>query len=186
MDMDRPFQLPEPPRRKSATGRALGRLIKTCLFLTLLGAAAIAGYLAARTNWVPPGWVPAPVSAVFEDVLGGISPSLDGRAELKGYEFQLVASEVKQDEGIVTVRLVSRADDKPVPEAVIFASRLDMAPDGMASMTSSLDRMPAPGPGLYAFKADLTMAGNWRLSLAAKVQGETGTAQARLTFKAVE
>ena len=30
------------------------------------------------------------------------------------------------------------------------------------------------------------MEGNWRLSLAAKVQGEVGTVQARLIFKAVE
>ncbi|RNJ48618.1 hypothetical protein D1O30_02215 [Methylocystis hirsuta] len=31
---------------------------------------------------------------------------------------------------------VHKPDDKPAPDAVIFATRLDMAPDGMVSMTS--------------------------------------------------
>ena len=186
MNMDPSFHASGPVRRKSATGRVLGRLFVTCLFLTLLSAGALVGYVAAQANRVTPGWVPASVSAAFGRVLGTTPPSPADRAELKGYEFQLVTPEVKQGDGIVTVRLVSTADGKPVPDAVIFASRLDMAPDGMATMTSSLDRMPAPAPGLYAFKADLIMEGNWRLSLAAKVQGETGTAQTRLTFKAVE
>jgi hypothetical protein len=30
-------------------------------------------------------------------------------------------------------------------------------------------------PGVYSFKTDLVMAGRWRLSLAAKVQGEHET-----------
>jgi subtilisin-like proprotein convertase family protein len=61
-----------------------------------------------------------------------------------------------------------------------------MAPDGMLTMTSTLEPLPSTEAGLYQFKADLTMEGNWRLSLAAKVQGETGTLQSRLIFKAVE
>jgi hypothetical protein len=38
---------------------------------------------------------------------------------------------------------------------------------------------------VYRFKTDLTMEGSWQLSLAAKVQGETGTVQNKLALKAV-
>jgi len=44
--------------------------------------------------------------------------------------------------------------------------------------------MPSTEPGVYKFKATLTMAGGWQLSLGAKVQGETGTVENKLVLKA--
>lgn len=46
-------------------------------------------------------------------------------------------------------------------------------------------RTNAPGeePGLYRFSADLTMDGNWRFSVAAKVQGEPETVQAQIVLE---
>ena len=73
---------------------------------------------------------------------------------------------------------------KPVPDAVIFTTRLDMAPDGMASMATKIAPVPGAEPGTYRFKADVSMAGGWLLSLGAKVQGETGTVEGKLVFKA--
>ncbi|MFN3672446.1 MAG: FixH family protein, partial [Bosea sp. (in: a-proteobacteria)] len=73
---------------------------------------------------------------------------------------------------------------KPVPDAVIFASRIDMEPDGMATMASKLEPVPATEPGSYSFRTNLTMEGGWRLSLGAKVQGEDGTVESRLVLKA--
>ncbi len=108
------------------------------------------------------------------------------RADIKDYEFQLVSKELKQGEAVVSVRLVDKRSGKPVPDAVIFAKRIDMAPDGMATMTSTIDQLPSTEPGTYRFKAMLTMAGGWRLSLGAKVQGETGTVENRLVLKAVK
>lgn len=108
------------------------------------------------------------------------------RADIKDYEFQLVSKELKQGEAVVSVRLVDKRSGKPVPDAVIFAKRIDMAPDGMETMTSTIDQLPSTEPGTYRFKAMLTMAGGWRLSLGAKVQGETGTVENRLVFKAVK
>jgi hypothetical protein len=55
----------------------------------------------------------------------------------------------------------------------------------MDEMTSTLAQLPSTEPGLYRFKTKLTMAGGWRLSLGAKVQGETGTVSDRLVFRAV-
>ena len=111
--------------------------------------------------------------------------TLPAFADIKDYEFQLKQKELKQGDGvIVTVRLIDRRTGKPVPDAVIFASRIDMEPDGMATMTSKLEPIPSPEPGSYSFRTNLIMEGGWRLSLGAKVQGEDGTIESRLVLKA--
>jgi hypothetical protein len=107
-------------------------------------------------------------------------------ADVKDYEFQLVQSEMKKGDGaIVAVRLVNKKSGKPVPDAVIFAKRIDMAPDAMQEMTAPLEQLPSTEPGIYRFKTDLMMQGRWRLSLGAKVQGEEGTVEGRLVLKAL-
>ena len=106
------------------------------------------------------------------------------RADIKDYEFQLVDQTVKKGDAIISVRLVHKPDGKPVPNAVIFATRLDMAPDGMQEMATKIASMPSTEPGVYKFKATLTMAGGWQLSLGAKMQGETGTVENKLILKA--
>src|SRR6267378_819717 len=106
------------------------------------------------------------------------------RAEIKDYEFQLVDKTVKTGDAIISVRLIHKPDGKPVPDAVIFATRLDMAPDGMQEMTTKVTPMPGSEAGVYRFKANLSMAGGWQLSLGAKVQGETGTVENELVLKA--
>jgi hypothetical protein len=106
------------------------------------------------------------------------------RADIKDYEFQLVDKTIKKGDAIISVRLIHKPDGKPVPDAVIFATRLDMAPDGMQEMVTKVTPMPGTEPGTYRFKANLTMAGGWQLSLGAKVQGETGTVESKLVMKA--
>jgi YtkA-like len=106
------------------------------------------------------------------------------RADIKDYEFQLVDQTVKKGDAVIAVRLVHKPDGKPVPDAVIFATRLDMAPDGMQEMATKIAPMPSTESGVYKFKATLTMAGGWQLSLGAKVQGETGTVENKLVLKA--
>jgi YtkA-like len=106
------------------------------------------------------------------------------RADIKDYEFQLVDKTVKKGDAVISVRLVHKPDGKPVPNAVIFATRLDMAPDGMQEMATRIAPMPSTEPGVYKFKATMTMAGGWQLSLGAKVQGETGTVENKLVLQA--
>jgi YtkA-like len=116
----------------------------------------------------------------------GLLWTIPALAGANDYEFQLVQSEVKKGDGaIVTVRLVNRRSGKPVSDAVIAARRIDMAPDGMAEMAAPLEQLSSTEPGVYRFKTDLSMEGRWQLSLAAKVQGETGTVQSRLVLRAV-
>ncbi|MGT2502674.1 FixH family protein [Bradyrhizobium guangxiense] len=106
-------------------------------------------------------------------------------ADIKDYEFQLVEPSVQAGaDRIVTVKLVNKKTGKAVPDAVIFASRLDMAPDGMQEMVTKVTPMPGTEPGTYRFKANFSMAGRWQLSLGAKVQGETGTVENKLVVTA--
>jgi hypothetical protein len=105
-------------------------------------------------------------------------------ADIKDYEFQLVQSEAKKGEAVIAVRLVNKKTGKAVPDAVIAAKRIDMAPDGMAEMATRIDQLPSTEPGVYRFKANLSMEGRWQLSLGAKVQGETGTVENKLVLKA--
>lgn len=107
------------------------------------------------------------------------------QAEIKNYEFQLVQPTIKTGaDRIVTVRLVDKTSGKAIPDAVIFATRLDMAPDGMQEMVTKVTPLPGTEPGTYRFKANFSMAGRWQLSLGAKVQGETGTVENKLVVTA--
>jgi hypothetical protein len=107
------------------------------------------------------------------------------RADIKDYEFQLVDQTVQAGpDKTITVRLVNKTTGKPVPGAVIFAVRLDMAPDGMQEMATKIAAVPGGEPGTYKFKATFGMAGRWQLSLGAKVQGETGTVENKFVITA--
>ena len=107
------------------------------------------------------------------------------RADIKDYEFQLVDQTVQAGrDKVITVRLMNTKTGKPVPDAVIFAIRLDMAPDGMQEMATKIALMPGGEPGTYKFQATFGMAGRWQLSLGAKVQGETGTVDSKLVITA--
>jgi len=124
-------------------------------------------------------------SAMTAAIVGLLSAALasPALAGVKDYEFQLVPGEVKKGDAVVTVRLVDKRSNKGVPDAVIFAKRIDMAPDGMPTMASHIEQLPSTEAGVYRFKANLSMEGSWQLSLGAKVQGETGTVEAKLVVK---
>ena len=127
------------------------------------------------------------IRATFMALASTIAISETAAAAPEDFEFQLVESEIKQGDGAtVAVRLIDKRTGKPVIDAVVFAIRLDMEPDGMEAMTTSVEAVPSDEPGVYRFTTNLMMAGGWRFSIAAKVQGETGTVESRLVFKAVE
>ena len=99
------------------------------------------------------------------------------------YVFELVKAEIKSSNvATVAVRLLHKPTGKPVMDAAIVQTRLDMAPDGMADMATAIAPLPSPEPGVYAFKAPLTMTGRWLLTISAKVQGEPETVLGKLTF----
>lgn len=116
-------------------------------------------------------------------LLLAVSLPVSVRAAATDYSFELVDAELQSGAGVtLAVRLVDQRTGKSVPDAVIFASRLDMAPDGMETMATRIKSLPPSEPGVYLFDADLS-EGNWRLSLAAKVQGESETVRSELALK---
>ncbi|MFN0219980.1 MAG: FixH family protein [Hyphomicrobium sp.] len=114
-----------------------------------------------------------------------LSATPTGYASAKDFEFQPVTIDVKNGEGAeLSVRLIDKRTGKLVANAVIFRTRLDMSPDGMDEMEAKHGATPATEPGVYSFKADLTMAGGWALKLQAKVPGEAETIEGSVIFQA--
>jgi hypothetical protein len=106
-------------------------------------------------------------------------------AAASDYAFEPVNAEMKKGDGVtVAVRLTNKQTGKPVADAVIIRTRVDMAPDGMAEMQSPVTALPPKEPGVYAFKTDLPMAGHYQLSLSAKVQGEAETVTGNVVIEA--
>jgi hypothetical protein len=128
------------------------------------------------------------IARTLQAALIGIAASASAgvaRADIKDYEFRLAEPTVAVGKDrIVTVQLINKTTGKPVPDAVIFATRLDMAPEGMAEMATKIAPEPGGEPGSYRFKAVFGMEGKWLLSLGAKVQGETGTVESKLVITA--
>src|SRR5262249_30878723 len=101
------------------------------------------------------------------------------------YVFEPVNAQVKKgDDVIVSVRLKHKQTGKPVTDAVIVQTRIDMSLEAMGEMASPLTPVPSAEPGVYSFKTDLSMQGRWLLSIAAKVQGEAETVVGKITFRA--
>jgi hypothetical protein len=122
-------------------------------------------------------------AALIAAAIGSASSS--AFADIHDYKFELVDQIVQSGpDKVIAVRLTDTRTGKPVPDAVIFAIRLDMAPDGMQEMATKIVPMPGAEPGTYRFKATFGMAGRWQLSLGAKVQGETGTVENKFVITA--
>ena len=118
-------------------------------------------------------------------ITAAVGSSTAALADIKDYKFELVSQTVEAGpDKVITARLMNTRTGKPVPDAVIFATRLDMAPDGMQEMATKITPVPGAEPGTYKFKATFGMAGRWQLSLGAKVQGETGTVENKLVITA--
>lgn len=110
-------------------------------------------------------------------------PTAPANAAAADYALELVPKALSLGTGtVVTLRLTDLRSGAPVVGAVIFATRMDMAPDGMATMAAPVTVLPTEEPGLYRFQTDLMMAGNWQLSVAAKVQGEPETVSAQIVI----
>ena len=116
--------------------------------------------------------------------------SLAASAAMAGagdYTFEPVKPEMKKGEDVtLAIRLTNKQTGKPVSDAVIFKTRVDMAPDGMAEMESAVAPLPSSEPGVYAFKTDLPMAGRYQMTLSVKVQGEPETLTGRVIVTATK
>ena len=113
-----------------------------------------------------------------------VSAAMAGASD---YTFEPVKAEMKKGEDVtLAVRLTNKQTGKPVPDAVVFKTRVDMAPDGMAEMESAVAPLPSKEPGVYAFKTDLPMAGRYQMTLSVKVQGEPETVTGKVIVTAIK
>ena len=129
------------------------------------------------------------MTSMFRRICGSVLALLIGASALwagaDDYRFEVVSTDHRVGSGVtIELRLTDLRTGQPVEGAVIYATRMDMAPDGMEMMTSPVTALPAEGPGTSLFSTGLTVAGGWRFSVAAKVQGEPETVKAELELRA--
>lgn len=116
-----------------------------------------------------------------------LTAPLTSQAAPEDYRFELAAQPEKTGTGtLVKVRLVTVADGKPAPGVEIVQTRLDMGPDGMAAMTAPVKPLPSSEADVYLFEAQPTTAGNWALSLSAKIPGEAEPITGAITIPVVK
>ncbi|HLZ66546.1 MAG TPA: FixH family protein [Aliidongia sp.] len=126
------------------------------------------------------------VAGAFAFASGVALAALPSFAATADYKFELVGKpQLSGHKDVVQVRLVHVADGKPVADAVIFESKADMGPEGMAAMGAPVKALPVKD-GVYSFEVDPGMAGTWALHLAAKVQGEQDTVRGTINADLVK
>jgi hypothetical protein len=105
-------------------------------------------------------------------------------AGVNDYVFEPVKTEIKSSNvAIIAVRLLHKPGERPVTDAVIVQTRIVMAHDGGTEMDAAFVPLASPEPGVYAFRAPLTMAGKLFLSIAAKVPCEPETVVGKIIFR---
>lgn len=98
-----------------------------------------------------------------------ITVSAQSFAAEDNYEFQAASSEIKAGKGrAISVKLIDKRTNKPVPGAVFTSTVLDMSPENMADVKGKVVADKSADPAAYHFKADLSMSGVWALKLKAK------------------
>lgn len=90
------------------------------------------------------------------------------------YQFQVVEPELGQGEQIpLTIAITDLRTNAAVEGGTIIAAQMDMSPNGMAGMSGQVTPAGTSSPGRYGLiVAKLTMAGSWRLAIAARLPGE--------------
>jgi hypothetical protein len=122
-------------------------------------------------------------SAVIFTTLALVGAS--GLAAQADYRFELIQTQpAGPGKTTLTIRLVHLPDNKPVAGAVLFETKADMTPSGMADFTGKVSPAPSDQPGFYRFQVETGMAGKWQLVLGAKVPGETNTVRGSIPYDA--
>lgn len=101
------------------------------------------------------------------------------------YRFEVVGQPARAgNQATITLRLTHIPTGRAITDAVIFQTRLEMPMQGMAPMSGRLSAAQPDGQGNYRLTAEMTMDGEWRLSLSARVQGESEVVRATLPIRA--
>lgn len=114
--------------------------------------------------------------AAFAAVVAGCANAFQTSSE--SYRFEPVGSPVRTQQGDtqLRVRLVHLPDNRSVTDAEILDQQLGMWMSGYKAATFMMTAPVGPaepeGNGIYRLHARLPMAGEWRLTLTARVPNE--------------
>lgn len=101
--------------------------------------------------------------------------------------FEAVKAEVPVGKNVrIELRLVGVNPAPAASDIVVEASRIDMGPDGMATMAAPLKPVSVTSPGVLAWQTELVMAGRWAFSIKARVKGRNEPVTSIVIFTAVE
>jgi len=101
--------------------------------------------------------------------------------------FEAVTAEVPVGADVrVELKLVGVTPVPAAADITVEASRIDMGPDGMATMAAPLKPVSSGKPGVLAYQTNLVMAGRWAFTIRAKVKGHDQPIQSNVIFTAVE
>ncbi|WP_132255483.1 FixH family protein [Methylobacterium segetis] len=133
---------------RQAPGGSAGRVLAWVFLCLLVVAAALvgagAGYGLARGAWALPVQIGSLLSGPLAAWLPkGVAEAQSMPADLEDYAFEILEPRTKSGEALLKVRLVRKTTATPVPDAVVFARRLDMAPDGIETMKTKLEPQPS-------------------------------------------
>jgi len=90
--------------------------------------------------------------AAFAAAALSMAMTVSAWSDVKDYEFQLVSREVSKGDAVIAVKLVHKPSGRTIPDAVIFAKRIDMGPDKMADMQAKLEPLPGGDTEYGSFK----------------------------------
>lgn len=126
--------------------------------------------------------------AVFVAVVAAAGIWSVAGAQSQAYKFEALSDEISVGE---SVRIEARLLDptgKPVPAGNVdlVSTRLDMGPDGMATMDTQLKQVPADSADVLAFETKIVMAGRWALSIEAKVDDVPEPVAGVVIYTAIE
>lgn len=106
-----------------------------------------------------------------------------GDAAPADYRFEAVTPAVERGVGVpLQVRVLSRSTGLLVPGIDMRDARVDRSPDGQRGGASPAFFTPSRAYGVYNFRADLPVDGNWALSFSARIPGESQSIDASVTF----
>lgn len=99
------------------------------------------------------------------------------------YRFEAVAPTVERGVGVpLQVKVSSRLTGLPVPGVEVREARVDRSPDGQRGGSLPAFFIPSLAYGVYSFRADLPVDGNWALTFTARVPGEVQPIDAVVVF----
>ena len=123
------------------------------------------------------------LKAITTSIFMMTSPILSGCSAEEAPRWEAVNADIPVGKATrLEVRLVG-ADATAV---TVTATRLDMGPDGMAMMDTPLTQVTSEQPGVFAYEANVSMAGRWGLTISGTVAGRPEPVEGIIVFTASE